>query len=78
LGAVSAKCLGKLPLAAAVAIRIGGIEKVDAEITVCQTQHLDGFVVRLLAPPAGGEGPRAEPDLTHLNVGSGELPIAHS
>src|SRR6185437_16420921 len=66
----------ELPLAAAVAVGVGGVEKGDAAV-VRVAQQRDGLVVAFPAPPVRGDGPEAESDFGDGNAGGGEDSMVH-
>src|SRR6185437_9482161 len=78
VAAPPAEGLGELALGEAVAVGVGGVEEGDAVVVVCAAEHRHSLGVRLLAPPAGGDGPGAEADLAHGDRRAGEDAVLHA
>jgi hypothetical protein len=68
LVALRGEGLGDELLAVAVAVGVGGVEERDAEVVRLVHQR-DGLALGEVAPPAGGDGPKAEADLGNADVG---------
>ena len=64
-------------LAAAVAVRVSGVDVVDAEVECLAHQGLP-VGIAVVAPPAGGQRPGAEAELGELDVGAVQISIAHA
>src|ERR1051325_781695 len=62
--------------AAAIAVGVGGVDVVDAEVEA-GTDQVAGLLVGVVAPPPGGEGPSSEAELRNAEVGAVKVAIAH-
>src|SRR5207237_1964313 len=63
-------------LAAAVAVGVGGVDVVDAEVEAGADQ-VAGLLVGVVAPPAGGDGPGPEAELGNTKISAVEVAVAH-
>ena len=75
--AAVAEDFGQDFLAVALAVGVGGVEEVDAQV---EGVFEEGGALFLgdFAPPSGGDGPDAEAYCGKGEVGAGELPVVHS
>src|SRR5207237_3513025 len=63
-------------LAAAVAVGVGGVDVVDAEVEAGADQ-VAGLLVGVVAPPTGGDSPSPEAELGNAEIGAVESSVAH-